>query len=58
MGELVNNEREEHRRAVEEVIHSGRLEGFPDDADWNAMMRRYANGELELDDLQRYADET
>ncbi|MGW8431628.1 antitoxin VbhA family protein [Curtobacterium citreum] len=43
---------------VEAVIHSGRLEGFEDDPEWIEQMQRYARGEIDIEDLQDFADRT
>ncbi|WIB77960.1 hypothetical protein DEJ28_02360 [Curtobacterium sp. MCPF17_002] len=43
-------------KAVREVIHSGYLEGFPDDMPWQGQLWMYARGEISLDQLQAYTD--
>ncbi len=44
-------------KAVREVIHSGYLEGFPDDMPWQAQLWMYARGEISIDQLQAYTDQ-
>ncbi|MBF4615458.1 hypothetical protein [Curtobacterium sp. VKM Ac-1376] len=43
-------------KAVREVIHSGYLEGFPDDMPWQGQLWMYARGEISIDQLQAYTD--
>jgi len=43
-------------KAVRAVIHSGYLEGFPDDMPWQSQLWTYARGEISLDQLQAYND--
>ncbi|ROQ04938.1 MULTISPECIES: hypothetical protein [unclassified Curtobacterium] len=43
-------------KAVREVIHSGYLEGFPDDMPWQVQLWLYARGEVSIDQLQAYTD--
>jgi hypothetical protein len=43
-------------KAVRELIHSGYLEGFPDDMPWQAQLWMYARGEISIDQLQAYTD--
>jgi hypothetical protein len=44
-------------KAVREVIHSGYLEGFPDDMSWQGQLWMYARGEISIDQLQAYTDQ-
>ncbi|SOC86934.1 hypothetical protein SAMN05660766_0598 [Curtobacterium sp. 314Chir4.1] len=44
-------------KAVRAVIHSGYLEGFPDDMPWQSQLWMYARGEVSLDQVHAYADE-
>lgn len=43
-------------KAVRAVIHSGYLEGFPDEMPWQGELWMYARGEISLDQLQAYTD--
>jgi len=43
-------------KAVEAVIHSGRLEGFEDDPEWIAQMQLFALGQITFEKLQAFAD--
>ncbi|MBT1669656.1 hypothetical protein KK092_09705 [Curtobacterium flaccumfaciens pv. flaccumfaciens] len=43
-------------KAVRAVIHSGYLEGAPDDMRWQSRLWMYARGELNLDQVHAYAD--
>jgi len=43
-------------KSVREVIHSGYLEGFPDDMPWQGQLWMYARGEISIDQLQAYTD--
>ncbi len=42
---------------VRAVIHSGYLEGFPDDMPWQSQLWMYARGEVTREQLSAYADE-
>ncbi|MFJ3321133.1 antitoxin VbhA family protein [Curtobacterium sp. NPDC086286] len=44
-------------KAVRAVIHSGYLEGFPDDMPWQSQLWRYARGEVTREQLSAYADD-
>ncbi len=44
-------------KAVRAVIHSGYLEGFPDDMPWQSQLWMYARGEVTREQLSAYADE-
>ncbi|MFJ7288327.1 antitoxin VbhA family protein [Curtobacterium sp. NPDC098951] len=44
-------------KAVRAVIHSGYLEGFPDDMPWQAQLWMYARGEVTREQLSAYADD-
>lgn len=44
-------------KAVRAVIHSGYLEGFPDDMPWQGQLWMYARGEISIDQLQAYTDQ-
>jgi len=57
MGILTVPAEEATRRAaaVRAVIHSGNLEGFPDDLVWEVEMWRFTRGEIDYDELQRRA---
>jgi hypothetical protein len=44
-------------KAVRAVIHSGYLEGFPDDVPWQSQLWRYARGEVAPEQLSAYADD-
>ncbi len=44
-------------KAVRAVIHSGYLEGFPDDMPWQSQLWMYARGEATREQLSAYADE-
>jgi hypothetical protein len=44
-------------KAVREVIHSGYLEGFPDDMPWQSQLWMYARGEISLDQVHAYTDQ-
>ncbi|WP_139201887.1 antitoxin VbhA family protein [Curtobacterium sp. MCBA15_016] len=44
-------------KAVRAVIHSGYLEGFPDDVPWQSQLWMYARGEVTREQLSAYADE-
>lgn len=44
-------------KAVRAVIHSGYLEGFPDDMPWQSQLWMYARGEVTRAQLSAYADE-
>lgn len=48
----------QREKAVRAVIHSGYLEGFPDDMPWQAQIWMYARGEATREQLQAYVDET
>ena len=43
-------------KSVRAVIHSGYLEGFPDDMPWQSQLWMYARGEISSDQLQAYTD--
>ncbi|PYY34450.1 hypothetical protein DEJ32_14670 [Curtobacterium sp. MCPF17_046] len=43
-------------QAVRAVIHSGYLEGFPDDMPWQSQLWMYARGEVTPEQLSAYAD--
>ena len=43
-------------KAVRAVIHSGYLEGFPDDMPWQSQLWMYARGEATIDQVHAYAD--
>ncbi|PZF09947.1 hypothetical protein DEJ25_13250 [Curtobacterium sp. MCPF17_011] len=43
-------------QAVRAVIHSGYLEGFPDDMPWQSQLWTYARGEVTPEQLSAYAD--
>ncbi|PZE68763.1 antitoxin VbhA family protein [Curtobacterium sp. MCBD17_021] len=43
-------------QAVRAVIHSGYLEGFPDDMPWQSQLWMYARGEITPEQLSAYAD--
>ncbi|PYY31524.1 antitoxin VbhA family protein, partial [Curtobacterium sp. MCBD17_030] len=44
-------------KAVRAVIHSGYLEGFPDDMPWQSQLWMYARGEITPEQLSAYADD-
>ncbi len=44
-------------KAVRAVIHSGYLEGFPDDMPWQSQLWMYARGKSPANNLSAYADE-
>jgi len=44
-------------KAVRAVIHSGYLEGFPDDMPWQSQLWMYARGETTREQLSAYADD-
>ncbi|WP_144709753.1 antitoxin VbhA family protein [Curtobacterium pusillum] len=44
-------------KAVRAAIHSGYLEGFPDDMPWQSQLWRYARGEVAPEQLSAYADD-
>lgn len=44
-------------KAVRAVIHSGYLEGCPDDLPWQSQLWMYARGEVTREQLSAYADE-
>ncbi|WJY00388.1 antitoxin VbhA family protein [Curtobacterium sp. 458] len=44
-------------KSVRTVIHSGYLEGFPDDMPWQSQLWMYARGEVTREQLSAYADE-
>ncbi len=44
-------------KAVRAVIHSGYLEGFPDDMPWQSQLWMYARGEVTPEQLSAYADD-
>ena len=44
-------------KAVRAVIHSGYLEGFPDDMPWQSQLWMYARGEVTREQLSAYADD-
>jgi hypothetical protein len=48
-------ERAERSRAVAAVIHSGRLEGFPDNPEWIRQLDRFAKGEISREELRAVA---
>lgn len=48
-------ERVKRTRAVAAVVHSGRLEGFEDNAEWIRNMERFANGDISREELRAIA---
>ncbi|WP_139199385.1 antitoxin VbhA family protein [Curtobacterium sp. MCBA15_013] len=44
-------------KAVRAVIHSGYLEGFPDDVPWQSQLWMYARGEVTREQLSAYTDD-
>ena len=44
-------------KAVRALIHSGYLEGFPDNMPWQSQLWMYARGEVTREQLSAYADE-
>lgn len=44
-------------KAVRAVIHSGYLEGFPDNMPWQSQLWMYARGEVTREQLSAYADD-
>ena len=57
-GHLSDEERERRTRAVHAVIHSGRLEGFADNHEWQAMLNRFADGHITREELRTYAHDS
>ncbi len=53
--ELSDDDRERRTRAVNAVIHSGRLEGLPDNPAWIQQMRLFATGEITREELRAFA---
>ncbi|WP_146232812.1 MULTISPECIES: antitoxin VbhA family protein [unclassified Curtobacterium] len=45
-------------QAARSVIHSGYLEGFPDDMPWQSQLWMYARGEITPEQLSAYADDS
>ncbi|MGN7222387.1 hypothetical protein ACTHQN_05955 [Curtobacterium flaccumfaciens] len=44
-------------KSVRSVIHSGYLEGFPDDMPWQGQLWMYARGDISIDQLHAYTDQ-
>jgi hypothetical protein len=42
----------QRERAVRAVLHSGYLEGYPDDMSWQAQLWMYARGEIDIEQVQ------
>jgi hypothetical protein len=52
---ITGTERDRRTRAVNAVIHSGRLEGFADNREWIQQMLRFAKGEITREELRAFA---